>query len=114
MILVNIVPLSHTNRNYLFLFVIVNFDFEAFNIVCFCIALNTSSQNIVWYCLLTLSSGTAHVCVGDIDLALETWEDIIYDIKKCKQLDINEKKEEIVRVLEAKHKCFVATYTDIK
>ena len=52
--------------------------------------------------------------VGDIDLALETWEEIIYDIKRCKLLDLSEKKEEIVRVLEARHKCLVATYTDIK
>ena len=52
--------------------------------------------------------------VGDVDLALETWEEIIYDIEKCKLLDLSEKKEEIVRVLEARHKCFVATYTDIK
>ena len=52
--------------------------------------------------------------VGDIDLALETWEEIIYDIERCKLLDLSEKKKEIVRVLEARHKCFVATYTDNK
>ena len=52
--------------------------------------------------------------VGDVDLALETWEEIIEDIEMCNQLTISEKKEEIVRVLEARHKCLVVNYTDIK
>ena len=52
--------------------------------------------------------------VGDIDLALDTWEEIIEDIEKCNLLTISQKKEEIVKVLEARHKCFVITYTDIK
>ena len=38
----------------------------------------------------------------------------IMHIEKCKLLDLGEKKEEIVRVLEARHKCFVSTYPDIK
>ena len=54
--------------------------------------------------------------MGDVGLALETWEDIIHDIEMCTLLILSEKKEDIlkVKVLESRHKCLVINYTNIK
>ena len=48
--------------------------------------------------------------VGEANL--DTWEEIIQEIRICKLLTVSEKKEEVVRVIKARQKSLVAWYTD--
>ena len=48
--------------------------------------------------------------VGEVNL--ETWEEIIEEIKMCKVLTLSEKKEEIWKVIEARQKCLFAWNTE--
>ena len=48
--------------------------------------------------------------VGEVNL--ETWEEIIEEIKMCKVLILSEKKEEIWKVIEARQKCLFAWNTE--